>query len=717
MSHPPGVSSSLIDVMLPTDPAPQAVGVAWAGMLRWLWRSLAVVLACYVAGRMGLRLPYQEPHITLLWLPSGIALAALRRWGSAMAPAIVFAAAATALSIGTPFALALALAFGSTAGPWLASIWLHRVGFRDSMVRPRDMLFYLAIGAGFGMTITATSGIVALMLAGLMGWAAAPAAWLAWWLGAALGALIAGVPLLTWPSRDTRRRYLGVVDRLLNSMLAAVAIGAGSLSFFQSPGSAFTPFVFVPHLMLAVLTIRAGLHQASLVALLLAVVAAWGTAMGQGPLYSDDFSEGLSLLWGYIATLTALPLLIAVLVAERSRREGRWQLALEGTGTGVADWDVREGRVQYSRRWKAMLGYGVHEMGTGIDEWRSRVHTDDLARLQAGLEELLTGHHNELRIEHRLRCRDGRWKWFELHARVVERSEEGHPQRLISTAIDVTERHGAAERQRLSTNIVQHLHEGLVITDAQCRILHVNPAYTRLTGTEREDLMGTVPALLQPDTDDGPSDELGEDLRRRRAELRNALKAGDVWRGELIAQRHSTGRYTQQITVSVVRNATGDIEHHVLAVSDITTERQQREQLERQAHYDPLTQLPNRLRLATLLREEIAAADSDGHSLAIAYLDLDHFKPLNDQFGHDAGDRLLAELAQRLRSALRGHDVVARLGGDEFVLLLRTISMQECAQALQRVLQTITQPYTMGMPRAWHVTASIGVTVYPSDRA
>ncbi|RZT98073.1 bifunctional diguanylate cyclase/phosphodiesterase [Rivibacter subsaxonicus] len=717
MPQPPAVSSSLIDVMLPAAQAPQAVGVASASRLRWLWRSLVVGLAYYLTGRLGLLLPYQDAHITLLWLPSGIAMAALLRWGSAMAPAIALAAACTALSIGSSFALSLALALGNTAGPWLGSIWLRRVGFRHAMDRPRDVLAYLAIGAGFGMVVTATNGVVALMSAGLIGSAAAPAAWLGWWLGDAIGALIAGVPLLTWPPRGTLRRRISAVDRLLNAALVVVAFGTGSISFLQPPGSAFTPFVFIPHLLLAVLAIRAGLHYASLTALVLAAVAAWGTATGQGPLYSDNVREGLSLLWGYIATLTALPLLIAVLVAERSRSEDRWQLALEGTGTGVADWDVREGRVQYSRRWKAMLGYAVHEIGTGIDEWRGRVHTDDLARLQAALDELLAGRRNELRIEHRLRCRDGRWKWFELHARVVERSERGNPLRLISTAIDVTERHGAAERQRLSTNLVQHLHEGLVITDAQCRILHVNPAYTRLTGTAREELIGTVPALLQPDSDDGPRDELGEDLRRRRAELRNALKAGDVWRGELIAQRRSASRYTQQITVSVVRNATGDVEHHVLAVSDITTARQQREQLERQAHYDPLTQLPNRLRLATLLREAIAAADRDGHSLAIAYLDLDHFKPLNDQFGHDAGDRLLAELSQRLRSALRGHDVVARLGGDEFVLLMRTTSMQECSQALQRVLQAVTQPYTMGMPRAWNVTASIGVTVYPSDRA
>ena len=701
----------------PVVQPPLTAGSTGVNRLTWLWRSVLVALAYYVSGRLGLLLPYLDAHITLLWMPSGIALAALVRWGPAMAPAIALGALTTALSIGSSALLAMGLAFGNTLGPWLASVWLRQAAFRPAMDRARDVLAYLSIGAGVGMMITASSGVLALLLAGLLEPRALPGAWAAWWLGDAMGVLLAGVPLLTWSARNPLRRRSGARHHTLTLLLAALAVASGSLSFVQPPGASFTPLLFVPHLLLAGLVLRSGLHVASLTALLLAVAAAWGTATGHGPLFSANVTEGLALVWGYVASLALLPVLIAVQMAERTHSEDRLQLALEGSGTGVADWDVREARVQYSRRWKAMLGHAEHEIGDGFDEWRSRVHADDLARLQAGFDELHAGRRGDFRIEHRLRCRDGRWKWFELHARVVERGQRGEALRLISTAVDITERRASAERQRLSTNLVQHLHEGLVITDAQCRILHVNPAYMRITGMAREELIGSVPALLQPEGSAGPLDDLGEDLKRRRSELSNALKSGDIWRGELLAQRANARRYTQQITVSVVRNASNDIEHHVMAVSDITTSRQQREQLERQAHYDTLTQLPNRLRLATLLREAIAAADRDGHSLAIAYLDLDHFKPLNDQFGHDAGDRLLAELAQRLRAALRGHDVVARLGGDEFVLLLRTTSMQECSQALQRVLQAVTQPYTMGMPRAWNVTASIGVTVYPSDRA
>ncbi|MGA0612712.1 EAL domain-containing protein [Caldimonas sp. KR1-144] len=682
-------------------------------VVRWILRSLVVALAYYITGRLGLQLPYQGAYVTLIWAPSGIALAALLRWGPSMTPAVAAGALAVALAVGSSAPLAAALSIGNALGPAFAADWLARRGFRTELDRRQDVLAFLVLGVGAGMAITSLCGALSLHFAGLLPAPRAPVAWLAWWLGDAVGALLVGVPLLTWPTEPVPARHRAQLRRHIGTFtLIAVTVLCGAITFTRPASADLTPLIFVPHALLCWLVLRAGLHVASLASLALAATAAWGTARGLGPFFSGEVQRGLALLWGYIATLAVVPLTISVLIGERLRSEERWQLALEGAATGVGDWDLRSGRIFYSRRWKAMLGYRDHEIGDRLEEWQSRVHPEDDPRLRAALEDLLAQRSKELRIEHRLQCRDGRWKWFELHARVVERGPRGEALRVIAAGTDITERRMAEDRQRLSSHLVQHLHEGLVITDAQCRILHVNPAYTRLTGTARDELIGSVPALLAA-TDPSRPDELDA----LRGDVRNALAEGGVWRGELVAIRRNGERYTQQTTVSVVRGASGEIEHHVMAVSDITTARQHREQLERLAHYDPLTELPNRVRLATLLREAIAAADRDGHWLAVAYLDLDHFKPLNDQFGHDAGDRLLAELAGRLRATLRGHDVVARLGGDEFVLLMRTTSLAECAQGLQRVLQSVTQPYTVGMPRAWHVTASIGVTVYPLDRA
>jgi diguanylate cyclase (GGDEF)-like protein len=160
----------------------------------------------------------------------------------------------------------------------------------------------------------------------------------------------------------------------------------------------------------------------------------------------------------------------------------------------------------------------------------------------------------------------------------------------------------------------------------------------------------------------------------------------------------------------------------VLVISDITEQRQQREQLERQAHFDELTRLPNRSRLSQLLDEGMRAADRDGYLLVVCYLDLDRFKPVNDRFGHAAGDRLLAELAGRLRSALRSReqwaDAAARLGGDEFVLLLRAGTLEEARLAVERVLRVVALPYVIDPAQdPVQVTASMGATVYPIDHS
>jgi diguanylate cyclase (GGDEF)-like protein len=163
-------------------------------------------------------------------------------------------------------------------------------------------------------------------------------------------------------------------------------------------------------------------------------------------------------------------------------------------------------------------------------------------------------------------------------------------------------------------------------------------------------------------------------------------------------------------------------QNHVLALSDITQSRQQIVQLQRQAHFDELTGLPNRVRLTQLLLEALATSERDGSLLTVCYLDLDHFKPVNDQYGHYAGDQLLLRLAERLRRSLRtsaaGDDVVARIGGDEFVLLMRAASVDESRLAVERMLHIVGLPFGLSVGDApVVVTASIGATVFPLDNA
>jgi diguanylate cyclase (GGDEF)-like protein/PAS domain S-box-containing protein len=255
----------------------------------------------------------------------------------------------------------------------------------------------------------------------------------------------------------------------------------------------------------------------------------------------------------------------------------------------------------------------------------------------------------------------------------------------------------------------------LLVTDADLRALDVNPAYSTILGVSREDVLGTVPSLLRP----APNDPVE---RQQRAAMWASLRDTGSWRGELLEHRRNGDPCTLQATISTVRGPAQDLRYHVLVISDITEQQAQRERLERQAHFDELTRLPNRARLSELLDDAMVAADRDGYLLVVCYLDLDRFKPVNDRYGHAAGDRLLVELAGRLRSALRSRerwtDSAARLGGDEFVLLLRAGTLEEARLAVERVLRVVSQPYLVDPAQEpVQVTASMGATVYPVDRS
>jgi diguanylate cyclase (GGDEF)-like protein len=192
-------------------------------------------------------------------------------------------------------------------------------------------------------------------------------------------------------------------------------------------------------------------------------------------------------------------------------------------------------------------------------------------------------------------------------------------------------------------------------------------------------------------------------------------------RGEPVAVTSEYRVITRSGQVRHWRLATRTIDWHGLAahlvITDVTELKSAEEKLQRNAHFDALTGVPNRVLLADRLRQGLVQTSRNGRLMAICYLDLDGFKPINDTWGHEAGDRLLVEMAGRLQTCLRGGDTVARLGGDEFVLLLLDLErIEECETALNRVLEAVAQPATVG-GQTVSVSASIGVSIYPSDGA
>ena len=288
--------------------------------------------------------------------------------------------------------------------------------------------------------------------------------------------------------------------------------------------------------------------------------------------------------------------------------------------------------------------------------------------------------------------------------RFVHGSWNGQPA-LIGVARDIRQQIEAEARQRLAASVFENAHEGIMITDPEGIILEVNQTFSDLTGYTREEVIGQNPALLK-------SGHQGSEFY---ADMWRSIQSDGFWRGEVWNRKKHGEVYAELLTISAVRTSTGQISHYVGIFSDITLMKENQARLERMAHFDALTQLPNRILLADRLHQARAVADRNGRLLAVCYADLDQFKPVNDEFGHAVGDQLLIDVAQRLKGCIRAGDTVARFGGDEFALLLTDLAdVNECDRAVSRLISHLAAPFRIG-GRDICISASIGVTLYPLD--
>jgi diguanylate cyclase (GGDEF)-like protein/PAS domain S-box-containing protein len=670
---------------------------------------------------------------TAFALAHGIALAACWRWGvGAMLGAVLGLLVALA-ALGLPWDTVLTATAATSISALLMRPVFTRLRFDARLQRAADVVALSAVS----VLLAAPLLVLAVLLWGPSGLRAGQAT--AWgvvdaWSAAALGTLTGAVALLAFDRSVLRALQRGAPWRRLWAGLAVMVLMLGlmwlasevrgsssassALPALSAPSALSALALFVPHLVMLGLAMRgqlavaaSGLAGASLVAASHAGVSA--------SMWAQGGNTGV-VLAAWMASALAVLLAAHSFRVEWRGRSKRWEWALDGSQLGVADWHLQRQDSFASAAWRTLTGQGGNRWNAAI--WQEQVHADERPALKAAIAGLTAGEDGRRTVELRLpsATHAGGWRWAEATLMVIERDSSGLPVRLLATLADVQNRHDAQERQLMSVSLFRHLHEGLLITDEKLHALDVNPAYTQILGVPRDEVLGTVPSLLRPT----PADPIA---RQQRAAMWASLSEHGHWRGELLERRRNGELCTLQATISTVRGPTQDaqtpsLKYHVLVISDITVQQAQRERLERQAHFDELTRLPNRARLSELLDDAMVSADRDGFLLAVCYLDLDRFKPVNDRFGHAAGDRLLAELAGRLRSALRSRehwaDSAARLGGDEFVLLLRAGTLEEARLAVERVLRVVSQPYVVEPGQdPVQVTASMGATVYPLDRS
>ncbi|MFG6465964.1 putative bifunctional diguanylate cyclase/phosphodiesterase [Roseateles sp. BYS87W] len=580
--------------------------------------------------------------------------------------------------------------------------WLRRLGLTGRLANWREVGVFAALAGVLAPALVTLVLTATGTLAGT-GWAAAFSASLPMAGAFCLALLAAGTAMqasIQRPRRGSRR---------LGRALALAALGAQAVLSWRSGSS---NWLLLPHLLLAMHALQASPRSnANLSCVLLAL---W--ALGAQP-STPAFLAG--------AALAGLPLLIAGLSQQHFRDRDGWRSALDAQGLALAEWRLPEGRRHASARWVALTTpLDGSAGGSGPLDWLRLAHPRDRDGIRRALRDLLADpERNHLSVSLRLAADGGDWRWHELQAHVPVRDRDGKAGGLIASLADVSWRHTAQERERMSATLFQQASEGLAVVDTQWRIVEVNPAYCDIVHASRESLIGRVAAPLSL-----------SNLQRSGLEpiaLLSELNAGRSWAGQLQTELSDGGKHVFAAKLSPVAEPDGVTPRwRVLSLTDLGESLRQQELLRRRMRYDLATGLPNRDEFMRLLQQAMAAATRDGFQLVVAVIDLDDFAKVNTEHGPVVADAALLQLSTRLKSALRGArgaspdtaDQLARLHGDEFAVVMRAQTPEEAQRGVERLLAVLGTPVAVrgsraGASLALEIGASVGATVYPRDDA
>jgi len=342
-----------------------------------------------------------------------------------------------------------------------------------------------------------------------------------------------------------------------------------------------------------------------------------------------------------------------------------------------------------------------------LNDWAERIHPNSLDKTMEAFNAVLERKTNNYSVEQLVYREDGSYIWLHSRGKVVSEYANGVPKVMIGTSEDITDRKNTEDKLRLSSKVFSDTKEGIIITDISGVIISVNPAFCEITGYSQGEVVGQNPRILSS----------GKQNAAFYEDMWQTINHKGHWQGEVWNRRKNGEEYAELLSISSILDEEGKVNHYIGIFTDITHSKKQQESLAQMAHYDLLTQLPNRTLLADRFSQALARSNRKQNILAVCFLDLDKFKPVNDRYGHEVGDKLLIEVARRLKKTIRDEDTVSRQGGDEFVLLLGDIeSLSHCEQMLKRIINFVEKPYLIAN-QSLVIGASIGVTLYPTDNS
>jgi len=386
--------------------------------------------------------------------------------------------------------------------------------------------------------------------------------------------------------------------------------------------------------------------------------------------------------------------------AELREQEELWRTIIKTSPDGITIASLEGSIRQISDKLLAIFGYDTAEevVGRNIFEFLDPAyHEKAAARIGLMLNGTYTGAAEYLMIR-----KDGSKIWIEANAEIL-RDRDGNPRELFFIDRDITERRQIEAKVRSLSVAIEQGPVSVVMTAPDGTIQYVNPCFTAVTGYAADEVLGQTPALLKSGMTD-PSVYTA---------LWHTLGEGRPWSGEFINKRRNGELFWEEAHIAPVFDETGALTQYIAVKLDISDRKRAEEQIKHLAQYDNLTDLPNRFLFSGLLQQALALAQRDGNRLGLLFVDLDHFKPINDTYGHALGDQLLKQIAQRMKEVMRASDAVGRIGGDEFVVLLPKLDCEEDAVVVAEKLR-----YALQMPCEIEgltlcISACIGIAIYP----
>jgi len=360
--------------------------------------------------------------------------------------------------------------------------------------------------------------------------------------------------------------------------------------------------------------------------------------------------------------------------------------------------------LRINRAWTELSGYTLEDIPT-MQAWLEKLLDEEgINRTLAGIRAMIEQEARRDGGEYLIRCKDGSERIWHFFSSPLGQLADGR-RAVISMAMDITERKKAENELKLAAMVYQDSSEAMMVTDSSNRIIAVNPAFEQITGFRAGEVLGKNPNFLK-------SSKHGKEFFR--AMWKTIDKTGR-WKGEIWNRAKNGEDFAILLSINTTFDSNGTVLRRVALFTDITKKKESDELIWNQANFDALTGLPNRRLFRDQLKHAIRKSRRTNQPLALMFLDLDGFKDVNDTLGHNMGDQLLKQAAERLHGSVREIDIVSRLGGDEFTVILSELSAPDNVNRVaQHILQQLSKPFHLEDEIA-HVSASIGITLYPDD--